>query len=105
MKVQDIVAVLTLENCVVYLYEFDGEDDIRWLRNCKHIFHIDQVDEEKRKHFFNERGERSLIKYYYYFLPSTTVHNYSKICKKYTYTFTAVALFLIYSGAKNSYII
>ena len=67
MKVQDIVAVLTLENCVVYLYEFDGEDEIRWLRNCKHIFHIDQVDEEKRKHFFNERGERSLIKYYYYF--------------------------------------
>ena len=67
MKVQDIVAVLTLENRVVYLYEFDGEDEIRWLRNCKHIFHIDQVDEEKRKHVFNERGERSLIKYYYYF--------------------------------------
>ncbi|KAK7844757.1 e3 ubiquitin-protein ligase rha1b [Quercus suber] len=27
------------ESCAVCLYEFDGEDEIRWLRNCKHIFH------------------------------------------------------------------
>ncbi|KAJ4728239.1 Ubiquitin-protein ligase E3 [Melia azedarach] len=27
------------ENCAVCLYEFEGEEEIRWLRNCKHIFH------------------------------------------------------------------
>ncbi|NP_001295726.1 E3 ubiquitin-protein ligase RHA1B [Jatropha curcas] len=27
------------ESCAVCLYEFDGEDEIRWLKNCKHIFH------------------------------------------------------------------
>ena len=45
IKVQDIVAGAgagagdTPESCAVCLYEFDGEDEIRWLRNCKHIFH------------------------------------------------------------------
>ncbi|CAK7348850.1 unnamed protein product [Dovyalis caffra] len=27
------------ESCAVCLYEFEGEDEIRWLKNCKHIFH------------------------------------------------------------------
>ncbi|ESR58226.1 Brassinosteroid-responsive RING protein 1 [Citrus sinensis] len=27
------------ENCAVCLYEFEGGEEIRWLRNCKHIFH------------------------------------------------------------------
>ncbi|GAV79472.1 zf-RING_2 domain-containing protein [Cephalotus follicularis] len=27
------------ESCAVCLYEFEGGEEIRWLRNCKHIFH------------------------------------------------------------------
>lgn len=27
------------ENCAVCLYEFEDGEEIRWLRNCKHIFH------------------------------------------------------------------
>ncbi|KAL3604136.1 hypothetical protein D5086_004995 [Populus alba] len=27
------------ESCAVCLFEFEGEDEIRWLKNCKHIFH------------------------------------------------------------------
>ncbi|OIW02031.1 hypothetical protein TanjilG_13769 [Lupinus angustifolius] len=30
--------------CAVCLYEFSGEDEIRCLRNCKHIFHRGCVD-------------------------------------------------------------
>ncbi|MBA0605174.1 hypothetical protein Godav_017776 [Gossypium davidsonii] len=27
------------ESCAVCLYEFEGGEDIRWLRNCRHVFH------------------------------------------------------------------
>ena len=32
------------ESCAVCLYEFGGEDQIRRLRNCRHIFHRSCVD-------------------------------------------------------------
>ena len=32
------------ESCAVCLYEFEGEDEIRWLKNCKHIFHRTCLD-------------------------------------------------------------
>ncbi|KAL8064149.1 hypothetical protein ABFX02_01G072400 [Erythranthe guttata] len=32
------------ENCAVCLYEFDGEDEIRRLANCRHIFHRSCLD-------------------------------------------------------------
>ncbi|KAH6761049.1 brassinosteroid-responsive RING-H2 [Perilla frutescens var. hirtella] len=32
------------ENCAVCLYEFGGEDEIRRLTNCRHIFHRSCVD-------------------------------------------------------------
>ncbi|XVF09647.1 hypothetical protein REPUB_Repub07fG0112400 [Reevesia pubescens] len=28
-----------LESCAVCLYEFEGGEEIRWLRNCRHVFH------------------------------------------------------------------
>ncbi|CAN7128808.1 unnamed protein product, partial [Brassica rapa subsp. narinosa] len=31
-------------NCAVCLYEFEGEEEIRWLRNCRHIFHRSCLD-------------------------------------------------------------
>ncbi|XP_051129769.1 brassinosteroid-responsive RING protein 1-like [Andrographis paniculata] len=34
------------ENCAVCLYEFDGggDDEIRWLANCRHVFHRKCLD-------------------------------------------------------------
>ncbi|KAK4422583.1 Brassinosteroid-responsive RING protein 1 [Sesamum alatum] len=32
------------ENCAVCLYEFSGDDEIRRLTNCRHIFHRSCVD-------------------------------------------------------------
>ncbi|CAA0820485.1 brassinosteroid-responsive RING-H2 [Striga hermonthica] len=32
------------ESCAVCLYEFDGEDEIRRLANCRHIFHRGCLD-------------------------------------------------------------
>lgn len=32
------------EKCAVCLYEFDGEDEIRRLTNCRHIFHRSCLD-------------------------------------------------------------
>ncbi|CAI9101889.1 OLC1v1000043C1 [Oldenlandia corymbosa var. corymbosa] len=32
------------ESCPVCLYEFEGEEEIRWLNNCKHIFHRSCLD-------------------------------------------------------------
>ncbi|KAJ0246507.1 Brassinosteroid-responsive RING protein 1 [Hirschfeldia incana] len=32
------------ESCAVCLYEFEGEQEIRWLRNCRHIFHRSCLD-------------------------------------------------------------
>lgn len=32
------------ENCAVCLYEFCSGEEIRWLGNCKHIFHKDCLD-------------------------------------------------------------
>ncbi|KAG4933354.1 hypothetical protein JHK87_047356 [Glycine soja] len=33
------MAVEAVESCAVCLYEFEGEDEIRWLTNYRHIFH------------------------------------------------------------------
>lgn len=30
--------------CAVCLYEFEGGEEIRWLNNCKHIFHLKCLD-------------------------------------------------------------
>ncbi|CAN1308997.1 Brassinosteroid-responsive RING protein 1 [Linum perenne] len=27
------------ESCAVCLYDFEGADEIRWLKNCRHVFH------------------------------------------------------------------
>lgn len=32
------------ESCAVCLYEFEGGEEIRWLTNCKHIFHRSCLD-------------------------------------------------------------
>ncbi|XP_052194012.1 brassinosteroid-responsive RING protein 1-like [Diospyros lotus] len=32
------------ESCAVCLYEFEAGEEIRWLRNCRHIFHRGCVD-------------------------------------------------------------
>lgn len=32
------------ESCAVCLYEFEGAEEIRWLTNCKHIFHRGCLD-------------------------------------------------------------
>ncbi|KAJ4837175.1 Homeobox protein B-H1 [Turnera subulata] len=32
------------ESCAVCLYEFEGGAEIRWLKNCKHIFHRGCLD-------------------------------------------------------------
>ncbi|PSS24273.1 E3 ubiquitin-protein like [Actinidia chinensis var. chinensis] len=32
------------ESCAVCLYEFEAGEEIRWLTNCKHIFHRSCVD-------------------------------------------------------------
>ncbi|XP_057980560.1 brassinosteroid-responsive RING protein 1 [Malania oleifera] len=34
----------TPESCAVCLYEFEGREEIRWLRNCRHIFHRSCLD-------------------------------------------------------------
>lgn len=48
MKFLDVAAVSGAgdppESCAVCLYEFEGGDEIRWLRNCKHIFHRTCLD-------------------------------------------------------------
>ncbi|TYI19420.1 hypothetical protein ES332_A07G164000v1 [Gossypium tomentosum] len=31
--------ILPVINCAVCLYEFEGGEDIRWLTNCRHVFH------------------------------------------------------------------
>ncbi|KAG6730089.1 hypothetical protein I3842_01G061900 [Carya illinoinensis] len=40
------------ESCAVCLYEFEDGEEIRWLRNCRHIFHrtcLDQWMDHDRK--------------------------------------------------------
>ncbi|XP_010523766.1 PREDICTED: E3 ubiquitin-protein ligase RHA1B [Tarenaya hassleriana] len=32
------------ESCAVCLYEFESEEEIRWLSNCRHIFHRTCLD-------------------------------------------------------------
>lgn len=32
------------ESCAVCLYEFEGGEEIRWLKNCTHIFHRSCLD-------------------------------------------------------------
>ncbi|EEF50563.1 zinc finger protein, putative [Ricinus communis] len=41
IKYEDLVAgdAELPESCAVCLYEFEREAEIRWLKNCKHIFH------------------------------------------------------------------
>ena len=38
------MAVEAAESCAVCLYEFEGEDEIRRLTNCRHIFHRGCLD-------------------------------------------------------------
>nr|XP_043629661.1 brassinosteroid-responsive RING protein 1-like [Erigeron canadensis] len=50
LKISDLVN--PPEKCVVCLYEFDEDDEIRGLSNCKHVFHkscIDKWMEHDRK--------------------------------------------------------
>ncbi|KAL1569101.1 Homeobox protein B-H1 [Salvia divinorum] len=42
VKFSDLAAAA--ESCAVCLYEFDGEDEIRRLVNCRHIFHRSCLD-------------------------------------------------------------
>ncbi|GAA0170626.1 hypothetical protein LIER_24849 [Lithospermum erythrorhizon] len=71
MKYSDIIE--PPERCAVCLYDFDGNDEIRRLRNCVHIFHKNCLDRwldhdqktcplcrtqfvpEDMQHAFNER--------------------------------------------------
>ena len=40
IKFEELVVVGDLpESCAVCLYEFEGGEEIRWLRNCRHVFH------------------------------------------------------------------
>ncbi|CAN1237295.1 Brassinosteroid-responsive RING protein 1 [Linum grandiflorum] len=32
------------ESCAVCLYDFEGADEIRWLKNCRHVFHRGCLD-------------------------------------------------------------
>lgn len=43
-KFKDIMGNDSSENCAVCLDEFDGEDEIRCLTNCKHMFHQKCLD-------------------------------------------------------------
>ncbi|KAM7508631.1 hypothetical protein LguiA_019084 [Lonicera macranthoides] len=45
VKFEDIADAGELpESCAVCLYEFEGGEEIRWLANCKHIFHRSCLD-------------------------------------------------------------
>ncbi|KAG6593657.1 putative E3 ubiquitin-protein ligase RHA1A, partial [Cucurbita argyrosperma subsp. argyrosperma] len=46
VKFSDVpqAAEAAAESCAVCLYEFEGAEEIRWLTNCKHIFHRGCVD-------------------------------------------------------------
>lgn len=39
IKFEDLVTEDQPESCAVCLYEFEGGAEIRWLKNCRHIFH------------------------------------------------------------------
>ncbi|XP_050386874.1 brassinosteroid-responsive RING protein 1-like [Argentina anserina] len=43
IRFEDIVGEVP-ESCAVCLHEFDGSDEIRCLKNCKHIFHRSCLD-------------------------------------------------------------
>ncbi|GMJ01394.1 brassinosteroid-responsive RING-H2 [Hibiscus trionum] len=32
------------ENCAVCLYEYEGGEEIRLLKNCRHVFHVECLD-------------------------------------------------------------
>lgn len=44
MKFSEVVDVDPPESCAVCLYEFEGDDEIRRLTNCRHIFHMGCLD-------------------------------------------------------------
>ncbi|CAI9755463.1 unnamed protein product [Fraxinus pennsylvanica] len=44
VKFSDLVVLDPPENCAVCLYEFNGDDEIRRLTNCRHIFHRSCLD-------------------------------------------------------------
>ncbi|KAL2517161.1 brassinosteroid-responsive RING-H2 [Abeliophyllum distichum] len=44
VKFSDLLELDPPENCAVCLYEFNGDDEIRRLTNCRHIFHRSCLD-------------------------------------------------------------
>ncbi|XP_073308866.1 brassinosteroid-responsive RING protein 1-like [Primulina huaijiensis] len=44
VRFSDLSGMEPPESCAVCLYEFSGEDEIRRLRNCRHVFHRSCVD-------------------------------------------------------------
>ncbi|CAA2986135.1 E3 ubiquitin-protein ligase RHA1B-like [Olea europaea var. sylvestris] len=44
VKFSDLVVSDQPDNCAVCLYEFNGDDEIRRLTNCRHIFHRSCLD-------------------------------------------------------------
>lgn len=44
VKFSDLNEFVPPENCAVCLYEFNGDDEIRRLTNCRHIFHRNCLD-------------------------------------------------------------
>lgn len=44
VKFSDLGEFEITENCAVCLYDFEGDDDIRRLTNCRHIFHLSCLD-------------------------------------------------------------
>ncbi|KAM3321713.1 brassinosteroid-responsive RING protein 1 [Capsicum chacoense] len=44
VKFSELGAIDPPESCAVCLFEFDGDDEIRRLTNCRHIFHRNCLD-------------------------------------------------------------
>ncbi|XP_073029348.1 brassinosteroid-responsive RING protein 1-like [Primulina eburnea] len=44
VRFSDLSGMEPPESCAVCLYEFSGDDEIRRLRNCRHVFHRSCVD-------------------------------------------------------------
>ncbi|KAK8635537.1 hypothetical protein V6N13_004271 [Hibiscus sabdariffa] len=44
VKFEELVGGEPPENCAVCLYEYEGGEEIRWLKNCRHVFHRECLD-------------------------------------------------------------